>query len=88
MDGHWSFEAMEEQLKLGLTHLGFIEEGDGIFSHLCQNNQLTLKAIFQNGGVSFQLTTPESTISRSSIIVRTPDDIAKALIELIDSIPQ
>lgn len=79
---------MEEQLKQKLTQLGFIEEGDGIFSHSCQNNQLTLKAIFQDGGVSFQLTTPERNISRSSLIVRTPEDIAKALIELIDSIPQ
>ena len=77
---------MGEQLKQILIQLGFIDEG-GSFSHICENNQMIIKAVSQNNGFSFQLTNPNGDILYSTIIVSSPEDIAKALIQLIDRIP-
>lgn len=77
---------MGEQLKQILIQLGFIDEG-GTFSHICENNRMILKAVSQNCGFSFQLTDPNGDILYTTVIVSSPEDIAKALIQLIDRIP-
>lgn len=77
---------MGEQLKQCLIQLGFIDEG-GTLSHICENNRMILKAVPQNSGFSFQLTNPNGVILNTTIIVSSPEDIAEALIQLIDRIP-
>jgi hypothetical protein len=70
-----------------LILLGF-SEVEGSYQHKCKNNDLTLKVVsHENGGYTFQLVDSNEKIHCSTMIVYKPEDIAKALIELIDLPP-